>query len=153
MTKIGPLLFAAIIVGFAGQGLILNTWDLLHLRLPQYFINPSLLSGTLLLYDRPMFFESRHIDIKEAGEPLVKTVDYDLHTDGFDSYLQRRLFRFATNETQCGGDCDAAFEQLFCKSPLLVLREKKIETVSVRFTPHIRSGRERVFHHLCQRDE
>lgn len=152
-TKVLPILFSLLVVGFASQSLILNTWDILHLRLPDYYVNPSFLMGTLLLYDRPMFFETRRLEVKEKNAPNIETLEYDMQTPGYNTYLERRLYRFATNETNCGGDSAVAFQELFCRPKLQILKDKKIEEVTVRFTSHVRAEREKVFHHECGRDD
>lgn len=153
MKRLMFLFYSAIILFFSGKTLVLNTWDLINLKLPQYYINPFLLSGTLLLYDRPMFFETRTLGVKERGKPDITTMEYDLRTKGYQSYLQRRLFRFATNENSCGGDSRAAIEDVFCKSKLEILKDKKIDEITISFEPHLKAGRQRTFHHVCAQNE
>ncbi len=145
--------YTLLIFGFAAKGLFFNTIDLLHLRLPRYYINSSLLSGALLLYDRSMFFETRRLEVKEVGNSQITILDYDLSDSGYESYLKRRLFRFATNENNCGGDREAAFQILFCKSTLEIVKKRKIDEVTIRFQPHLISGSERVFKYQCRQNE
>lgn len=151
--KLRVMLFALVIFAFASKSLVHNTWDLLHLRLPKYYVNASLLSGTLLLYDRPMFFESRQIEIREKGKEESQLLEYDLSVSGFNSYLHRRLFRFATNEFNCGIDSKAAFQYLFCRPELEILKNRNIEEVIVHFTPHWNSGQARSFQNRCDAHE
>lgn len=144
--------YALIIVGFAAPSIGMNAWGLLRLERPRYYINRLFLSGTLLLYDRPMFFESRKIELRLDAGKADETLDYNLQASFYQSYLERRLFRFATNETKCGVNQGAAFESLFCESGISSLKDKKIDSVTVRFTPHLKSGSERTFEHECRRE-
>lgn len=151
MRRLSLFFYAALILGFSGKSVLFNTWDLLQQKLPQYHVNATLLSGTLLLYDRPMFFESRQIEIKEQGSAETQVMAYDLKSSAYQSYVERRLFRMATNEFPCGGNREVAFEELFCRGNLNVLKGKSVESVTVRFTPHLSSGHERIFTHECSR--
>ena len=151
--RVSFILYAGLILGFASKSLVLNTWDLLNQRLPKYYVNASHLSGALLLYDRPMFFESRQIEIKGKNNSSISVLDYDLNDSKYESYLQRRLYRFATNELNCGGNQQAAFQMLFCQGTLEILKNKSVEEVTIRFIPNMLSGKERVFHYRCNQNE
>lgn len=146
---VASIFYAAIILAGTAQSLIFNTWDLFHLRLPKYYINPTLLSGVLLLYDRPMFFETRKIEIREKGQTEFRALEFDLRRGPFETYVQRRLFRFATNELGCGCDSKAAFEILYCDSTLITLKDLDVQDVRLRFFPLIWDAPERVFEHRC----
>lgn len=151
--KIRVGIYILIVSIFSGASILFNSWRLLHLETPRYFVNPTFLSGTLLLYDRPMFFESREIEVQEHGMERKTKLAYNLEIPGYNSYLHRRLFRFATDEFHCGIDQAKAFRYLFCESRLKILDSKTIDNVIVNFTPHLNPSSGRTFHQSCGANE
>lgn len=148
--SIAAILYVGIIVAGTAPSLVHNTWHLINRRLPEYYINPLFLSGALLLFDRPMFFETRRIEVRENGQSEFKTLDFDLRSGPFETYVQRRLFRFATNELNCGCDRNVAFEIIYCQSTLDSLSHLDVGDIRIRFTPLIWNSPERVYGHRCK---
>lgn len=149
MKNLQLIFLCCLVFTLSLPGIFLNINNILHKKKTNYFRNAFLMSGTLLLYDRAMFFETRKIKVI-TKDGVEMTFPFDLSIDGYNSYVSRRVYRMSTSEFPCGILMERAFDEIFCKNQIKILKMINIHKISVEFVSTIKPGYKRIFSHECK---
>ncbi len=146
---LASICYLLIIVGFSAGGIVQNVGLLLSGKKAGYHLNPLFLSGTLMLFDRGFFFESRQVQLfRKDGQ--VETLEFDVPDTAFNSYVQRRLFRMISNELKCGMNTEEAIQDLYCRPREGKPATLRADSIEILFSGHLPPFKKTKFKYLCE---
>jgi hypothetical protein len=147
--KVASLSYILIVLVFSVGGIAKNVIRLSGGKQAVYNVNPFFLSGTLLLFDRSFFFESRLVQVhRKNGQ--VDDVDFDSPNANFNSYVQRRLFRMVNNELKCGINAKKAIQDLYCQTQASGRSNEQPVSIEMTFISHLTPVHETKFSYSCE---